>query len=283
MSKPVPYVVLGAGGRLGGAFVTALGGEAVGLRRSEADFADAARLTATLRSLNPRIVINAAAYNLVDRAEEERREALAVNFSGPLGLAQLCRREGWGLVHFSTDYVFGDRPEHRPYVEDDPPAPATFYGFSKLMGEQAVLATWRQAMVLRVAHLIGGRSDNPQRQDLVERFLEQARTRGEVHVTSGQYLNPTAVADVVAATLELLRAGAAGLFHLTGGGQCTVAEFAAEVLRLSGRRAAIVTVDDPRRTARPRYSVLDNRRLRGLGLAELPDWRQSLGPLLTNL
>ncbi|MHB8735647.1 MAG: SDR family oxidoreductase [Terriglobales bacterium] len=280
MSTSLPYVVLGAGGRLGGQFLVALRDRAVGLRHSEADLVDAARLEAVLLRLKPGVVINAAAYNFVDRAEEERAEALAVNFAGPHNLARLCQREGWRLVHFSTDYVFADRPERQPYSERDRPAPATFYGLSKLMGEQAVMAACQSALVLRVAHLYGGHTDNPLRLDLVQRFLEQARTQGVLQASQGQFLNPTAVQDVVAVTLALLETQATGLFHVTGGGQCSVKAFAAEVLRLGGKSATILETDDPRRTARPRYSVLDNQRLREVGLADLPDWRVSLQVLL---
>ncbi|HUX66471.1 MAG TPA: NAD(P)-dependent oxidoreductase [Terriglobales bacterium] len=279
-----PYVVLGAGGQLGQAFLQALGGQAVGLERAQLELGDAAALERALDPLAPEVVINTAAFNHVDLAEAQRQRALAANFLGPAQLARLARARGWRLLHFSTDYVFGGDGLARPRVESDPPAPVNFYGYSKLLGEEAVLRADPTALVARVAHLYGGPSLSPGRANLVQRFLEQARAGQPLWVTRGQTLNPTSVRDLVPASLRLLAAGAQGLFHLTGGGACDAEAFAREVLRLAGLEAEIRVVErDTRPAPRATYTVLENRRLADEGYPPLPPWRESLAAYVAAL
>src|SRR6185437_14607465 len=132
-------------------------------------------------------------------------------------------------------------------------------------------------LVLRVAHLYGGRSLSPGRQNLADRFLRLARAGEPIAATRGQYLNPTYVGDVVAATVSLLEHKISGLLHLTGEGECTVAEFAQAVCQAAGLRGTIREVAaDPRPAPRPRYTVLANLRLARLGFPPLPHWQVSL-------
>ena len=310
------FLVLGAHGQLGQAFLSTLGRRAAGLNRSQLTLGDAPQTERVLRALRPRVVINCAAFNQVDVAETSGHEqALAANARGPAQLAALARRLDYRLVHFSTDYVFGADGLRRPRGEEDEPAPLNFYGYSKLLGEQAVLATDPQSvawpplagaalplvglwpgvarrqrtpalahgvselprLVLRVAHLYGGRSLSPGRQNLADRFLRLARAGEPIAATRGQYLNPTYVGDVVAATVSLLEHKISGLLHLTGEGECTAAEFAQAVCQAAGLRGTIREVAaDPRPAPRPRYTVLANLRLARLGFPPLPHWQVSL-------
>jgi dTDP-4-dehydrorhamnose reductase len=277
-AKRPAFLVLGAHGQLGQAFLSTLGRRAVGLNRSQLTLGDAPQTERVLRALRPRVVINCAACNQVDVAETSGHEqALAANARGPAQLAAQARRLDYRLVHFSTDYVFGADGLRRPRGEEDEPAPLNFYGYSKLLGEQAVLSTDPQSVVLRVAHLYGGRSLSPGRQNLAERFLKLARAGQPIAATRGQYLNPTYVGDVVAATLSLLEHKVSGLLHLTGEGECTAAEFAQAVCQAAGLRGTIREVAaDPRPAPRPRYTVLANLRLARLGFPPLPHWQVSL-------
>jgi len=280
-------VVLGARGQLGQEFLRVLGRRGVGWGREQLELADTAAPAAMARALErarPAVVINTAAFNYVDLAETRRQEALAVNFTGPAHLARLAAVQGWTLVHFSTDYVFGGDGLSRPRVESDAPAPMNFYGYSKLLGEQAVLRTAPGALVARVAHLYGGASQSSGRLNLVQRFMAQARAGEAIRVTRGQTLNPTSVQDVVPAVLALLDGGAAGLFHLTGEGECTAREFAEAVLRLAGGPVNVTELErDPRPTLRPLYTVLENRRWAQLSLPPLPAWQASLAAYVAQL
>ncbi|MGH9481452.1 MAG: SDR family oxidoreductase [Terriglobales bacterium] len=314
-----PYWVLGAHGQLAQEFLRVLGSQARGFDRGESrqlgdalsasgrplpgsdarpqpdqreggsnkrwpchlELGDAAALERHLAAASPQVVINAAAFNQVDLAETRRQQALAANFTGPAQLARAAERHGFTLVHFSTDYVFGGDGLARPRTEADPPQPVNFYGYSKLLGEEAVLRSGARTLVARVAHLYGGESLSPGRANLVQRFLERARTGQPIQVTRGQMLNPTSVTDVVAAVLELLLRGAAGLFHLTGDGACTAEEFAAAVLQWSGLKAEIRLVErDQRAAPRAANTVLENRRLAAEGFPPMPHWRNSLAAYL---
>ncbi|TAN22227.1 MAG: NAD(P)-dependent oxidoreductase [Acidobacteria bacterium] len=271
------FAVVGSRGQLGQEFLRVLGRRAVGLERRQLDVADAEACARVLGELGPRVVINCAAFNQVDWAETRHAAALAANAEGPGHLAALAAARGFRLVHFSTDYVFGGDGLTRPRTENDAPAPVNFYGYSKLLGEEAVLRTCPSALVLRVAHLYGGRSRSPGRASLVERFVERARAGEAIAVTRGQWLNPTSVRDIVAATLRLLPMGAHGLFHLTGEGACEADTFAREVCRRAGLRPKLRYVThDERPARRAAHTVLANARWAALGLGPLPDWRTSL-------
>jgi dTDP-4-dehydrorhamnose reductase len=269
--------VLGGRGQLGRQFLAVLGRRARGLSRGEADLGDAETIERALRRLRPRVVINAAAYNDVDGAERRRAHALAVNAEGPGQLARLAPKLGFRLVHFSSDYVFGGDGLERPRRESDAPAPVNFYGYTKLLGEEAVLGAGGGALVVRVAHLYGGESLAPGRASLVERFLARARAGQALEITRGQYLNPTSVRDLTPAVLALVRRGAGGLYHLSGAGACPAEEFAREACRLAGLKAEVRWVRrDARPARRPRYTPLENDRWRREGLPPMPDWRSSL-------
>lgn len=275
-----PIAVLGAGGRLGRELVRVLHGRAIPISHAELDLGDATALERVLTALQPGAVINAAAFNQVDQAETHRQQALTANAQGPAALARLAAREGWGLLHFSTDYVFGGDGLARPRRESDPPAPVNFYGYTKLLGEEAVLALHPRALVVRVAHLYAGISA-PGRASLVDRFLDQARHGQPIRVTAGQFLTPTSVSEVAPAAVSLLEAGEAGLFHLAGEGGCTAQVFAQAVLYEAGLTATVeITAADPRPARRALHTVLENRRWVESGRPPIRPWRQALAAYL---
>jgi dTDP-4-dehydrorhamnose reductase len=280
--SPTRWAVLGAGGQLGGEFLRVLGPRAIPLRRSDADLAAPDDLLRLLEASHPDVVVNCAAFNDVDAAESRHDAALLANFRAPAELARAAAEREWKFVHFSTDYVFGGETREQPYIESDRPSPVNFYGLSKLMGEQAALGAGR-ALALRVAHLFGGESGSQGRSNLVRRFLEAAERGRAIRASATQRLNPTSVRDIVPMCIRLVESEACGLYHLTGGGECTALEFAREALRLAGVAAELVDASDPRPAPRPRYSVLDNRRLREDGFGDLPEWRVALEEYLRSI
>src|SRR5579872_1590162 len=161
-------VLIGAGGQLGSALLGRLPGEIVAPSREAIDLADAHKVREALPAAAPDLVINAAAYNFVDRAEEELQQAFAANAFGVGVLAQTCGRLGIPLIHVSTDYVFGLGPERStPYSEDDAPAPNGAYALSKLTGEGFVRAYCPRHFVLRTCGLYG-RAKSPGKGNFVE-------------------------------------------------------------------------------------------------------------------
>ncbi|MGE3870785.1 MAG: dTDP-4-dehydrorhamnose reductase, partial [Pseudorhodoplanes sp.] len=228
----------------------------------------------------PDLVINAAAYTAVDKAEDDAAMAQAVNADGAGAVARAAAELGVPLFHISTDYVFDGRAG--PYAEDDAPAPANVYGRSKLAGERAVAANPRHA-IFRTAWV-----HSPFGPNFVLTMLRLARTRPELGIVADQFGTPTAALDIADALLAMARAIAAapddptlaGIFHLTSQGWTSWAGLAAFVFETSAalggpaaRVREIATAEYPTRAARPRDSRLGGTRLAdGYGIA-LPDWQ----------
>ena len=259
-----------------GSTVTVLGHSALDIR-------DAAAVEARLGELAAELVINAAAYNRVDEAEVDPEVAFAVNAIGPARLACATRVLHARLIHVSTDYVFsGELPVGQVadsgYREADLPAPRSVYGASKLAGEHLVLANAPDALVVRTSGVYGQRPSGSGKRNFVEAILGQAEAGGPLRVVDDQRLSPTYAVDLAAAILAAARLPAFGLIHVSNAGSCSWYEFARAILELAGSEAPIEPVPSSARPTpayRPPYSVLDNGRLRELGI-EMPGWRPAL-------
>ena len=235
--------------------------------------------------MRPDVVFNAAAYNKVDGAESEPGRALEVNALGPSLLARAAREAGALLVHFSTDYVF-DGSGARPYREDDCPRPLGAYGASKLAGEHLVASARGEWLVIRTSAVFGRGGNRQKGGSFVERILDQARAGRPLRVVSDQTFSPTYSRDLAFAAVALVKAGARGLVHVSGGGACSWHEFAVAALRLASLGAeveAIRAADLNLAAARPAYSVLDNGRYLGFGLPALRPWQGALSESMAAL
>ncbi|MDW8198002.1 MAG: dTDP-4-dehydrorhamnose reductase [Gemmataceae bacterium] len=278
--------VLGACGQLGRDLVPRLAtfGPVVALTRAEVDLAQPATIHAFFATQRPRLVVNCAAYNFVDRAETEPEVAFAVNAVGVQILAEACRASGAKLVHFSTDYVFGrDQARTTPYREDDPPGPVSVYGHSKLQGEQAVLAASASHLVIRTCGLYGVWGSGGKGSNFVETMLRLAATGQPLRVVDDQRCTPSYTVDVAETTVELLRREAQGLFHVTNRGDCTWYEFAREIFRCVGLTPNLTPITSAAYAAqaqRPHYSVLSSEKLISLGLTPLRPWPAALAAYL---
>jgi dTDP-4-dehydrorhamnose reductase len=273
-------VVIGAQGQLGSELARRLAGsDMVALSRAELDIIDAQAVNAVLDRLQPQCVINAAAYNLVDRAEDEPELALAVNALGPRNLAAWCTAHAARLVHVSTDYVFGlDQERRTPYREDDCPGPISMYAVSKLAGEQLVLAASEQNLVIRTCGLYGLNATQ-QKGNFVSTMLRLGRERGDVHVVEDQRCTPTSVGDLADAMLALIQQNASGLYHVTNGGSATWHEFAEEIFRLAGMNVRVTSITSREfgaKARRPSYSVLECGKLEQALGRSMPDWYEAL-------
>jgi len=259
-----------------GSAVTVLGHDTLDIR-------DAAAVEAKLGELAAELVINAAAYNQVDEAEMDPETAFAVNAIGPGRLARAARVLNARLVHVSTDYVFSGellagQVTDSGYREADLPAPRSVYGASKLAGEHRVLANAPDALVVRTSGVYGPRPDGRGKRSFVEAILAQAEAGTALRVVNDQRLGPTYAVDLAAAILALARLPASGLIHASNAGSCSWYEFARAILELAGSGVPIEPVPSSARPTpayRPPYSVLDNGRLRELGI-EMPRWRDAL-------
>jgi dTDP-4-dehydrorhamnose reductase len=282
---PLRCVLIGSTGQLGFdlARTFELPGELIRLTRAELDLTDETATARVVAALQPTHVINAAAYNLVDRAEDEREAAFAVNARAVGALAAVCRTAGATLVHFSTDYVFGgDRTT--PYDEDDPPRPLGAYAESKLAGERLALAGCDRAFVIRVCGLFGvGRSQGAARTNFVETMLRLAREGRAIRVVQDQVLSPSATRDIAPKVWRVLTRGEPGIYHITNAGQTSFFDFAREIFRQSGLAPdlrPVTAAEFGARARRPAYSVLGRRRLAALGEDDMRPWEEALADYL---
>lgn len=263
--------VIGAHGQLGRALCRQLGEAAVPFGRNDVDITQPATIETALQETQPTAVINAAAYNLVDRAEAEPAAAYTTNALGPRNLALFCEQHQVPLVHVSSDYVFGQ--EHlqdnreprsrRPFTEDDLPAPQSAYAVSKLTGEYYVRSLCPRSFVLRTCGLYGP-MPTPGRGNFVETMLRLGAERDELTVVNDQTCAPTAVEELATAIRKCLETTEYGLYHATNGGETTWCEFARQIMSLSGLGTAVTpltTEEFGAAAPRPAYSVLNCDRL----------------------
>jgi len=249
------------------------GARVVGVDVDTLDITDAGAVARALREIRPDAVINCAGMTDVDACETQRETAFRVNALGPMHLARACAENGAALLHMSTDYVFpGDAKV--PYAEWDATGPRTVYGQSKLLGEAYVRAHCPRSFIVRTSWLYGRHGAN-----FVKTIVKAAREKGELSVVDDQRGNPTNALDLAYHLLKILAGGAHGLYHVSGGGECTWYDFAREIVRLAGIPCALrpcATADYPRPAPRPAYSALDRLALRCTVGDEMRDWREAL-------
>jgi dTDP-4-dehydrorhamnose reductase len=275
--------LIGAAGQLGTALTARLSGQVIPLGRESLDISDAGSVRETLPRARPSLVINAAAYNFVDRAEDESDRAIAVNALGPQYVAEACASLGVPLVHVSSDYVFGqDADRKTPYRESDPPGALSAYARSKLKGEELVQAACPNHYILRTCGLYG-RAVSPGKGNFVETMLRLGRERGAVSVVDDQWCTPTAASDLAGWIAELVVTGKFGLYHATNSGSTTWCGLAREIFRCAGMTVdvkAITTAEFGAKARRPPFSVLDCAKLEGILGRRLRPWDEALADYL---
>lgn len=270
---------------------TTAGHEVIAIGRPDLDLADPASVVRALEATAPDVIVSAAAYTAVDKAETESELAFAVNGAGAGAVAQAAKALGVPLIHISTDYVF-DGTLDRPYVESDPTGPTGIYGASKLAGEHAVLDTHDDSAVLRVAWVYSPFGGN-----FVKTMLRLAGDRDELGVVGDQVGNPTsalAIADgILQMATNMVSDGSSklrGTFHMTAPGEASWAEFAQAIFVASAARGGpsasvrtIGTTDYPTPATRPANSRLDCALIARVHGVTLPDWRTSLDEVMDRL
>lgn len=271
--------VIGARGQLGAAMAREFrdGHSVDAFDRAALELTDGERVLETLTRLQPDAIVNCAAYNAVDAAEDHPVEALAVNAVAVRTLARAAAAVDAALVHYSTDFVF-DGTASEPYSEDAPPNPKSVYATSKLLGEW-LAADAPRAYVLRVESLFGAVPGMHGKGSVAA--IVSALERGDVpKVFEDRTVSPTSIFDAARATRVLLeRRAEPGTYHCVNTGHCTWLELATEVARLLGvppRFEAVTLAALSLRAERPRYCALSNRKLTSLGIS-MPTWQDALG------
>jgi len=256
------------------------------LSRGDFDLTAAGQMRERLDALRPEVVINTAAYNLVERCEQERDLSWAINATGPETLAKLCAEKNIRLVHYGTDYVF-DGEKGSPYVETDAPNTLNHYGAGKLGGERAVLAASPKHVVMRTSWVFGAHPT--QTKSYVHSVLRAAVAGNNLKATTDQASAPTFSEDLTRWTLELVRNGAGGLFHAVNDEGVSRFDWTRAILEeakglgLIPKQVAVepVTSDffkSPMK--RPKNSILANGKLTALLGHPLGSWRSGLRKML---
>jgi dTDP-4-dehydrorhamnose reductase len=278
--------VVGAEGQLGAAFVHECVGrhELIEFTHSMLDITDDEQVRAVLGRAKPDAIVNCAAYNDVDGAEDHAVEALNVNTFAVRALARAATASAAVLVHFSTDFVF-DGTTSQPYVETDAPNPRGTYAASKLLGEWFA-ADAPRAYVLRVESLFGSVRGARPAKGSVASILKAIQSGSDARVFEDRTISPAYVFDVAAATRTLLEMSAApGLYHCVNSGSCTWLEMAREIGRQLGVSPKLVPVrmaDLKLRAERPLYCALSNAKLAAVGV-DMPTWQDALARFIKTL
>lgn len=283
-------------------------GEVSAFDRKQMDLSRPDEIRRAVRTVRPDLIVNAAAYTAVDKAESEQTLARAVNAEAPALLAEEARQIGAVLVHYSTDYVF-DGTKATPYTEDDPANPQNAYGRSKLEGERAIQQSGADYLIFRTSWVYASEGRN-----FLLTILKLAAQREELRIVCDQVGAPTWSAEIALATARIVAAaarrergfpglhGRRGIYHMTAGGQTCWYDFAQAILEevaeadsnapwitaatnnlplVVKRILPIATAEYPTPAQRPRYSVLSNTLLADTFDVALPDWRTQLHSLFS--
>ncbi len=277
--------IFGSAGQLGMELNQAFasrGYRVTGFTRENIDITDGVQVDRLLMEAAPDVVVNAAAYNMVDVAEQEPRAAYSVNALAVLHMAKACRQLDALLVHFSTDYVF-DGARRSPYVEEDPTHPLGAYAVSKLAGEIYANAYLDSPVVIRTSGVFGPGGLRTARGNFIELMLRLAGDGQPIRVVEDHVASPTYAPALAARTVDLLEGGHRGLFHIGGGAPISWYDYAQLIFRTAGLSPELrATNEREYRTAarRPHYSALSNAKIEGLGLSPMPPLESAVAEYL---
>ncbi|MEW9700300.1 dTDP-4-dehydrorhamnose reductase [Paenibacillus sp. SI8] len=268
--------ITGAGGQLGYDLTRVLAPlhEVTAWTREQLDVSDDKQVAALLAAEKPDVVIHAAAYTNVDKAESETELAYQINAIGSLHMAKACEQIGAKLVYVSTDYVF-DGAKGSPYDEIDTTNPNNVYGRSKLLGEKFVSMTCTRHFIVRTSWLYGTKGNN-----FVTKVLEKAQAGGPLSMVDDQFGSPTYCLDLAVFIQELIETDRFGIYHASNQGSCSRYEFAAEILKYAHLdHVPLVPVQSdlfPLPAPRPMNSAFAHKAILGNGFTPMRDWKEAL-------
>jgi dTDP-4-dehydrorhamnose reductase len=274
--------VLGANGQLGtdicAAFVKNRD-EVAALTHSDLELNSASSVQVTLSAANPELIVNTAAMHHVEKCEADPVAAFAANVIGAKNVAEWAKRADATVAYISTDYVF-DGKKGSPYVESDVASPLNAYGITKLAGEHYTAAACPKHFILRVSAIYGRWPCRAKGGlNFVELMLKLSRERDKLRVVDDEFVSPTPTVQIAQQLVALSRSNDYGLYHGTTEGSCTWYQFAREIFRATGTTVCLERADPgefPAKVPRPKYSVLENQRLKSAQLSVYTDWRQGL-------
>lgn len=275
------FLITGRNGQLARAFLKAFEKRSIRYMapgENEFDITDPVKTDAIIGSCRPDVVINCAAYNLVDKAEQEPEKAFLVNATGAKNLARAAQKQGAWLVHFGSDYVFDGSKENGLYGEGDPVNPLNVYGKSKLDGENIVEQEAEKHLILRLSWVYGDGMQN-----FLHKLREWSRTNKYLKIACDEFSVPTSTRTIVDITMTALEKGLSGMFHLVNTGYCSRYEWAKLALSVMGinkfiRPVSMIDFNLPAK--RPMFSAMSNDTLSRLLDVRIPAWEEAVAAFL---
>ncbi len=276
-------VITGKNGQLAKEFIKLFsekGLNFIAFDKSELDITNFETVRKRLKEIKPDILINCAAYNLVDRAEIDRENCFLTNTQGAENLAKLCPEINCKIVHYSTDYVF-DGKKTNPYTEKDTPNPLNYYGKTKLEGENKIKEHCENYLIFRVSWLYGKGKNN-----FVMKLLNWAKNNDTLQIAENEVSIPTSAKRVAAITVNALANGLKGLYHLTNSGYVSRYGLALKVKEILKLKNNIVPVNSDifnLKAKRPEFSAMDNSRIANTLNIDIPQWYEDLKEFLKEI
>jgi dTDP-4-dehydrorhamnose reductase len=281
-------IILGAGGRLGGALIREYREkyDLAGFNHAQLDLSNLDDVRGKLGGMNFDVLINSAAFTNVDACETERDRAFLINAEAPGILAEICNEKDAKLIHFSTDYVF-DGEKHAPYTEEDQTNPVSAYGESKLMGEKCVLEAEDGHLVVRVSWVFG-----PDRPSFVDAMIKRAQQEEKIDAIADKFSTPTYTHDIARMLPQFFDRGVeGGILHFANAGKCSWQEYAQWALDcccdagipLKGKTVGALKVSEMKSwvARRPVYSVLSTAKYAELTGTPSRAWREAVADYIT--
>ena len=283
MSKKMRVLVTGIRGQLGYDVMKELsrqGLEPVGVGREEMDITDAAAVERVITEAKVQAVIHCAAYNAVDKAEEDVENCCKGNVDGARNIAFVCKKLDIKMLYVSTDYVFDGSGKHE-WTTEDVPNPLSVYGKSKYEAELAVQELLTKFFVVRISWAFGVNGNN-----FVKTMLRLTETRDHLSVVNDQVGSPTFTEDLAVLLVDMIQTEKYGIYHATNEGDCSWYEFACEIFRMTGKTMTVTpvtTAEYGAKAPRPLNSRMSKDKLVENGFRRLPHWQSALERYLTQL
>jgi dTDP-4-dehydrorhamnose reductase len=274
--------VIGANGQLGSDVCNCFlknDDEVIKLNHDDIEIVNIDSVASILKQVNADIVVNTAAMHNVEKCEENPVRSFEVNGIGSRNLALICNEIKSKLVHISTDYVF-DGEKKQPYIESDRPNPLNVYGNTKLSGEHFIESIGNQFYILRVSAIYGKNPCRAKGNNFVNLMLRLSDERDEVRVVDTEYVSPTFTENIGEQIIKLIETNAEfGLYHVAAEGSCSWYEFAKEIFLIS-KTETVLKIASPSefsaKVKRPKYSVMENKKLNGHNINIMLHWRDGL-------
>lgn len=275
-------ILIGANGQLGSDIykVFSKKNKIIAFTHKQLDITDSKKVKKTITFYKPELIINTAAYHLVDEIETNPEKAFSVNAIAQKNLSEAAKASGSAIVYFSTDYVFGqDKERKKAYRETDTLGPVNTYGLSKLAGEYLTQIYAEKYFIIRTSGLYGSTSPSSKRENFVEKMIRLSKQNSEIKVVNDQILSPTYTLNLARNLLLLLSTSKFGIYHIVSEGQCSWWQFARKIfqyLNVKTNCKPVSSMEFQTEAKRPNYSALENHNLTKIDLKRMKSWETNL-------